>query len=207
VRLSEAGTTFAASIKPFQNGRVRFTGTKGQRAVVEVESRRGQARDFVLRIDRGDEERDGLTFYGSGKAGVGPVLVDGTEGYSAFLAPGASGAEISVTVRAAPADLTARTTVGGAPARVNVKTPYQAAVVTFAGRSGQQVMGRWKSSDISESVDLVLYAPDGRLLAEWTDTTEDSDEVSLPATGEYRIEVLFDEPDLVGEGTVSVVST
>jgi hypothetical protein len=186
--VTAAGTSVTIQLGAGRNARLRFTGTPGQRVLARMTMRTGRAQNMNMAIERDGEQLAHTTFWGGPENTIGPARIGDTGSYSVIVSSPMN-ADFTLAVLLAPADLVLATTVGAPPLRLDIK-PFQVGVVSFAGTAGQQVKVRW-DGEIAETNDLVLFDPGRKVVDDtWSASGEDdSDDLTLPATGTYTVEV------------------
>jgi thermitase len=187
-----ASVTLANSA-PFQNIRVTFAGTAGQRlglgftSVTMGSSTSSGVKATLLQPD--GSPFDSASFGTNGNdVDVPPLPVSGT--YTLLIDPQDRAAG-SVTVTLS-AEVTGSLTLGGAPLALALNRPGQDARVTFAGTAGQSVVLSASGVTVGTStccgVTIKVYRPDGTTLTtKGAGTNGASWTLSLPATGTYTV--------------------
>jgi hypothetical protein len=135
---------------------------------------------------------------------VGPVTLPSTGTYSVSVDPADSGTgSIDLTLFTAPADVSGALTAGS-PLVVNLNTPGQDAVLTFAGTANQRFALDLTQSSIANAT-LVVTKPGGGNLYPTSNsfgtTGKFMEPVTLPLTGTYTIKV---NPTGLNTGSVTV---
>ena len=194
------GPSVTLSHSPTQNAVFSFSGTAGQRIVINetstallpalsVVAPHGNVTTLNYTQQKGWPIGLGLT---------GTYLVRMKDFYNLYSGP----VTLQVLQVVDPPSVTA--TVGGAPVTVTNGAPWKDVTVSFAGTAGQRVTF---SLGPSTSTGLTgVYGPDGaKLWPVWNSGGLRTDTIALPQSGTYR--ALYDFGELVEATTLKVWNT
>jgi uncharacterized protein YhfF len=196
--------TFTA---PYQNGRVTFPGTAGQRVTLGVNFAPTACCTVNVSINKPDGTRlVAPVGVASGNATIGPTTLPVTGTYTIVVDPfqTATGT-VTLTLAEVPGDVTASATLGGPAVTVTTTTAGQNARVTFTGAANDGVVVKVGPGNCC-SVAVSVLKPDGTTLAGPLTfaTIGGSLYTKLPVAGTYTVLIDY-VATAVGSVTVQLI--
>ncbi|MCW3842175.1 DUF6531 domain-containing protein [Micromonospora yasonensis] len=190
---------------PGQNATLTFSGTAGQRIVVQGTGGTYGTYNASLIV----RKPDGSNLTGSAYCGAScffdttTLPVSGT--YTMFLNPdGMYTGSVNLRVYDVPADATATASVGGPPATLTTTGPGQNATLSFTGTAGQRISVQGSAGTYGTyNASAIVRKPDGSNLtgSAYCGASCFFDVTTLPVSGTYTI---FLNPDGMYTGAVTL---
>jgi hypothetical protein len=196
--------TFTA---PYQNGRVTFPGTVGERVTLGINFAPTACCTVNVSINKPDGTRlVAPVGVGSGNGTMGPTTLPVTGTYTIVVDPvQAATGTVTLTLADVPADVTASATLGGPAVTVTTATAGQNARVTFTGAANDGVIVKLGPGNCC-SVAVSVLKPDGTTLAGPLTFTATGGSLytKLPAAGTYTVLIDY-VASAVGSVTVQLI--